>query len=84
LISTFRPWDTIRADGEEEISSGTNSTEVGRQIQERQHNLAVKADDKSVTLTGTVDTQRQHDLALSIAQSHAGDRKVVDQIKIKG
>jgi osmotically-inducible protein OsmY len=70
----------------------SSTAEVGQQIQEEltgepaleNTNLAVKADDKSVTLSGTVDTQQQHDLAVRIAQSHAGDRKVVDQIKIRG
>ena len=46
--------------------------------------LGVKANAKSVTLTGLVDTERQHDLALRIAQSYAGDRKIVDKIKIRG
>ena len=47
-------------------------------------NMRVKADDQSVALTGTVETERQHDLALSIAQYYAGDRKVVDKIEIRG
>jgi hypothetical protein len=29
-------------------------------------------------------SERQHDLALRIAQSYAGDRKIVDKIKIRG
>jgi osmotically-inducible protein OsmY len=47
-------------------------------------NLAVKADDQSVTLTGIVGTETQHDVALRIAQSYAGGRKIVDQIKVRG
>jgi len=47
-------------------------------------NVEVKTTDKSVTLTGSLDTERQHDLALRIAQSYAGDRKIVDKIKIRG
>jgi hypothetical protein len=46
-------------------------------------NVGVKANDKSVTLTGTVDSKRQHDLALRIAQSYAGYRRIVDRIKIR-
>ena len=46
-------------------------------------NVDAKVDDNSVELTGTVDTMEQHDLALRIAQSNAGDRKVVDKIKVK-
>jgi len=34
-------------------------------------------------LTGTVDSEKQHDLAVRIAQSFAGDRQVVDKIKIR-
>ena len=46
-------------------------------------NVGVKTNDKSVTLTGTVDSKRQHDLALRIAKSYAGDRKIMDKIKTK-
>jgi hypothetical protein len=45
--------------------------------------LGVKADQQSVTLTGTVDTDTQHDLALRIARSYAGDRKIVDRIEVR-
>lgn len=47
-------------------------------------NVGVKTDDMSVTLTGTVETEEQHDLALRIAQSYAGDRKILDEIKLVG
>lgn len=46
-------------------------------------NVGAKTDDKSVTLTGTVDTDAQQDLALRIAQSYAGDRTIVDKIKVR-
>jgi osmotically-inducible protein OsmY len=69
-----------------------SAAQVEQQIQEKLNNepdlantnMRVKADDQSVTLTRTVDTERQHDLALRIAQSSAGDRKVVDKIEIRG
>src|SRR5262245_58222491 len=38
-------------------------------------NLNAKADDNSVVLTGTVGSEQQHDLALRIAQSYAGERR---------
>jgi len=47
-------------------------------------NVGVQADDRFVTLTGTVLTERQHELALRIAQSYVGDRKIVDKIKLRG
>src|SRR5262249_5148314 len=46
-------------------------------------NVRAKVDDSSVVLTGTVDTEGQHELAVRIAKSHAGDRNVVDKIKVK-
>jgi len=69
-----------------------STAQIGQQIQEMldnepalaDTNLAVKANDLSVTLTGTVATEGQHDLALRIAQSYAGERKVVDKIKVRG
>jgi hypothetical protein len=48
----------------------------------RNSNVGVHVDENSVILTGTVDSEQQHDLALLIAQSYAGDRKIVDQIKV--
>ncbi len=46
-------------------------------------NVGVKTDDQSVVLTGTVDTRGQHDLAMRIAKSYAGDRQIVDKIKVR-
>jgi len=66
-------------------------SQVQHQIQAHFHkepalansNLTVQADDTSVVLTGTVESDVQHDLALRIAQSYAGNRKVVDKIRIQ-
>jgi BON domain len=73
-------------------SDSLSTAQVQRQIQEKliaepalaNTNVDVKATDKSLMLTGSVDTERQHNLALRIAQSYAGDRKIVDKIKIRG
>jgi len=73
-------------------SQSLSTAQVQRQIQEKlsaepalaNTNVGVKTTDKSVTLAGSVNTERQHDLALRIAQSYAGDRKIVDKIKIRG
>ena len=46
-------------------------------------NVDARVDDNSVVLTGTVDTMRQHDLAVRIAQSNAGERQIVDKIKVQ-
>jgi osmotically-inducible protein OsmY len=44
--------------------------------------LSVKVDDNSVWLTGTVDDEKRHDLALRIAESYSGKRQIVDKIKV--
>jgi len=44
--------------------------------------VSVDVDEDVVVLSGTVGTEQQHDLALRIAQSYAGDRKIVDKIKL--
>ena len=65
--------------------------EVAQQIQKKidteplLKGSTVKAavDDGSVTLTGTVDSEQEHDIALRIAKSYAGKRDIVDKIKIR-
>jgi hypothetical protein len=67
-----------------------STIEVEQQVQEHfttepslaNTNLGVEADESSVTLTGTVDSDLQHDLALRIVQSYAGDRKLVDKVQV--
>ena len=44
--------------------------------------VTVHVSDDVVTLSGTVNTEQQHDLALRIAHSYAGDRKIVDKIEL--
>ena len=71
---------------------GLSAAEVEKQIQDKldsepalaNEKVGVKTNAKFVTLTGLVDSERQHDFALRIAQSYAGDRKIVDKIKIRG
>jgi len=46
-------------------------------------NIDARVDNNSVVLTGSVDTTAQHDLAVRIAQSNAGDREVVDKVKVR-
>jgi hypothetical protein len=46
-------------------------------------NLGAKVSDSSVVLTGNVTSEGQHDLALRIARSYAGDRKLVDKITVR-
>ncbi len=68
-----------------------SNTEVQQQIQTkvstepilRDSGVQISVDDQSVTLTGTVDSEQQHDSALRIAQSYAGDRTIVDKLTIR-
>jgi len=85
------PREQMPPDQEAPPSHGLPTAQVQQQIQQGLNsepalantNVGVKTDDSSVVLTGTVDTERQHDLAVRIAQSNAGDRQVVDKIKIR-
>lgn len=45
-------------------------------------NLKASVDERAVVLTGNVSTDVQHEIALRIAQSYAGDRSIVDRIRI--
>ena len=46
-------------------------------------NVDARVDDSSVVLIGSVDTAAQHDLAVQIAQSDAGGRRIVDRVDVK-
>jgi len=48
----------------------------------RNSNVDVQVDEDSVTLTGSVKSEQQHDRALRIVESYSGDRKIVDKIKV--
>ena len=68
-----------------------STAQVGQHIQEKLRtepalsntDVRVKVDDSSVILSGIVDTNRQHDLALRIAKSYAGERQIMDKIQIR-
>jgi hypothetical protein len=47
-------------------------------------NVKASANDSAVILTGIVDSERQHQLVLGIAQSYAGDREILDRIQVQG
>jgi len=85
------PQEQMPPDQEAPPSHGSPTAQVQQRVQQSLNsepalantNVGVETDDSSVVLTGTVDTERQHDLAVRIAQSNAGDRQVVDKIKIR-
>lgn len=46
--------------------------------------LDVHVTERDITVSGAVSDRRQHDLALQVVQSNAGDRHIVDKIKERG
>jgi len=68
-----------------------SAAQVEQQIQDKLNSepalantkVSVRTNDRSVTLTGAVNTEQQHDFALRIARSYAGNRKIVDKIKVQ-
>jgi len=63
---------------QEQIQQGLNSEPALSNTK-----VSVKTSENSVVLGGTVESERQHELALRIAQSYAGDRKIIDKIKVQ-
>ena len=69
-----------------------SSWQVQQQIQDRlngepylaNRNVKASVNDSAVTLTGVVNSEQQHQLALGIAQSYAGSREVLDKIQVQG
>ena len=45
--------------------------------------INTEVDDNSVVLKGSVANMTQRDIAVQIAQSYAGNRKVVDRLEVK-
>ena len=45
-------------------------------------NIQTEVDDQNVTLTGTVTSSMQHEMALQLVRAYAGDRKIVDRLII--
>jgi len=78
-------------DQEAPPAENISTTQVQMQIEQHLNaeptltstNVGVKTDEQTIVLTGTVDTKDQHDLALRIAKSYAGDRQIVDKIKVR-
>src|SRR5262245_33237588 len=81
------PPDTGAAPGRE-----LSSSEIQDQIQSKLNSepglendrVSVNVTDAEVTVTGTVDDGTERDIALRIAKSYAGDRKIVDKLEIRG
>jgi osmotically-inducible protein OsmY len=67
------------------------TAEVQQQIQQglssqpslRESKIDVRVTEASVFLSGMVDSEAQHELALRVAGSYAGDRQLIDKIKVR-
>lgn len=46
-------------------------------------NVRATVDDQNIVLEGTVENNQQHDAALQLAQTYAGQRRIVDKIVIR-
>ena len=85
------PRDQMPPDMQAPASETASAQQVEQQIMEKlgseptlaKTSVRAKVDDESVLLTGTVDTQTEHDVAVRVAQSYAGDRKIIDKINIR-
>lgn len=64
-----------------EISQKIQETIDQEPLLENSH-LQVAVDDANVTLIGTVQSEQQRKVALSIAALYAGKREIVDRIKL--
>jgi Flp pilus assembly secretin CpaC len=73
------------------VAKAPSSTEVQQQITDKistepglaDANVKVRVTISTVTLSGTVHDAAQHKAARQIAESYAGPRKIVDQVRIK-
>ncbi len=79
-------------DGRAPATPPVANADLQKQIQKRisedpsleQANVSVSVDDHGVLLTGTVDSESQHQAALQAAQGLAGDRPIDDKIQVRG
>jgi hypothetical protein len=86
-----QPGKSIPPDTRAPAPSEPTDAEVQEQIQQKlatepllEHlRLKATANDQTIVLSGTVDNDQQHKLALRIAESYAGERHVVDKITIR-
>jgi hypothetical protein len=46
-------------------------------------NIQTAVDDQNVTLTGTVTSSMQHEMALQLVRAYSEDRKIVDRLTIQ-
>jgi osmotically-inducible protein OsmY len=81
------PPDT-KAPPSEQLSAADSQDQIQNKLDSEpalnNNDLKATVDDASVALDGTVQNEQQHALAIRIAQSYAGERRIVDNIEIEG
>lgn len=77
----------MQAPGSSQVAVGDMQRQIEQKLMDEPMmsgaNVAVSVDDKSVTLQGVVDSDKQHDLAMHIAQGYAGNRPIVDKLTVR-
>jgi osmotically-inducible protein OsmY len=91
----FPPGNTSSRDMPPDTKAPAHTTLTTEQVQQEIQNklddepalegfgLIAAVDDTKVVLTGAVATTEQRDLAHRISRSYAGDRKIVDNIRMR-
>jgi len=85
------PAEQIPPDTKAPAHSQTASSDVEMQLQAafdhepvlKGTDLKATADDDSIAVSGTVENEQQHKIALQLVQDKAGDRKIVDKIVVR-
>lgn len=81
------PPDTAAPPPSGQPTSGEVQQQINQKLSQepglKNTNVRFDVDDQSVVLGGSVADQQQHQLALRLARSYAGDRKVVDYVKVQ-
>jgi len=85
------PSQSVPPGGQERLPRTLTTEEVRQQIEHGLKSqpalagasLSVLVDESRVVLSGGVYSEQQHDLALSIAESYAGNRRIVDRITLR-
>ena len=70
----------------------SSSKEVAEKLQKaldsknaayRGSSIQTSVDDQTITLTGSVTSSMQHDMALQLARAYGDDRKIIDRLTIQ-
>lgn len=90
--SDQRPGERMPPDTKAPAPSEPTNAEIQRQVQHKLETepllkdlqLRTTVTDAGIMVSGTVQNEQQHKLALRVAESYAGERQVIDKIKVRG